>query len=107
LALIQKILTKLLKVYGGTASDELVIVWREALRDFGNDAIRVGADETLRRHRAFMPSPAEFRGYMEEAISRMSAPRSSHEDCEACRGTGWKMVQRADGQGEYATRCEG
>lgn len=85
-----------------------MIAWREALSDLSVEAIKIGAVETIRKHKDFMPTPAQFRGYMEDAYTRMGERnRATHEDCELCRGTGWQIVSREDGQGQCAKRCEG
>ena len=35
-----------------------------------------------------------------------SADRHVDEDCQMCRGTGWKVIPRPDGIGEMAVSCE-
>lgn len=106
LALLGRILNKFGAVYRTDVAD-LIPAWRSALSDLTPRALEVGALETLKRHKDFMPTPAQFRGYTEEALSRMDAPKGAHVDCEICRGTGWKVVKRADGQGNCAVRCDG
>lgn len=108
LGIIQKILAKFCKTYGGTLDEELAIIWRDSLRDLTVEAIKIGAVETLRVHENFMPTPAQFRTYMNNALSRIGEhSRQAHEDCELCRGTGWKLVPREDGAGNVAVKCDG
>jgi hypothetical protein len=107
LGAIKSILTKLCTTYRETVTEDLGIVWRDALSDLPVRALDAGFRETMKRHTDFMPTPARFRAYAEDALSRMAGPGNSHEDCQLCRGTGWKVIRRADGQGDCAVRCDG
>jgi hypothetical protein len=107
LAAIKAILTKFCVTYREALVEELLIVWRDALSDLSIRALDAGFRETMKRHSDFMPTPAKFRGYAEEALSRMDQPGNSHENCTFCQGTGWRVVKRQDGQGDCAVRCDG
>jgi hypothetical protein len=56
---------------------------------------------------AFMPKPAEILNCSREILEqRPRSKGSAVEDCEQCRGTGWKLIPRADGNGNHATACD-
>jgi hypothetical protein len=55
----------------------------------------------------FMPKPAEILNCSREVLERMTTRgMEASEDCELCRGTSWKLIQRPDGKGSWATGCD-
>ena len=69
-------LTKLLKdlchVYAQEYDQDLLMLWAEATRDMREELLMIGYHETLRRHENFLPTPAQFRVYAEDAASRLA-----------------------------------
>ena len=56
---------------------------------------------------SFMPKPAEILNCSREVLERMpTRGMEASEDCELCRGTGWKLTERPDGKGRYASACD-
>jgi hypothetical protein len=104
---LKEVLVKLCEIYRFEFSMDLLMTWGDALRDLTPEMLKMGLQQTLKVHLDFIPTPAQFRVYTEDAASKVYGKRRLHEECEACRGTGWKLVPRPDGEGEWATKCDG
>lgn len=63
---------------------------------------------TLRKRWDFPPQPADLIEMIVEEESRIRTEpnREAEEDCAVCGGTGFKVVNRPDGNGRWALACE-
>jgi len=100
-----------LAVFGELYRQELtplaVLAYREALKDMSVKAMNLGFELALKNCK-FLPTPAEIREWAGIALAKLPKPSVSAEtwNCETCRGTGWKVVARTDGPGEWAKSCD-
>jgi|SRR6267142_475051 len=96
-----------LMLYGQTyreeITQEMALLYQKALSDI-RPAILHKAFLRAAKNCKFRPTPAEVRLAAEVEFEKAGIPR--REDCESCRGTGWKMVGRPDGLGMMAILCE-
>ncbi len=88
------------EIYRQELTPLAVVAYREALKDLSVKALNLGFELALKNCK-FIPNPAEIRAYAAEC----PAPAPT-EGCELCRGTGWRVVPRMDGQGDHARRCD-
>lgn len=86
-----------------------VIGYLDALRDLSVADLNRGCRLALQTSK-FFPTPAEIRAQAKDAqqygdVIGGEKQRTARDECADCRGTGWKLVGREDGQGKQATRC--
>ena len=84
--------------------------YAEALCDLTPAQIERGCAEATKMVEVF-PKPSHIRQHSESPVfysDYVPSGRSWEEQtkCEICRDTGWRMVNRPDGQGQWATRCD-
>jgi len=98
-------LTLFSQTYREEVTPELAILYREVLKDI-RPAVLHQAFLNATKRGIFRPTPAEIRAAAEAIVGARPRPAECAEDCVVCRGTGWRMVPRTDGQGEWARPCE-
>jgi hypothetical protein len=81
------------------------IAYQEALRDLSIEAMNAGFKEAIKRCK-FLPTPAEIRDEANIAMSLQERPREAAAECQLCRGTGWQLKPRDDGQGKWVIKCQ-
>ena len=64
-------ITAMCAVYRVEPATVLLPVWLKAISDLRVEVLIAGLELVFKRHKEFMPSPAEFRECCEEAASRM------------------------------------
>lgn len=102
---IKTCLDALCDLYRVEVSTMVMEIWERALSDI-KPRVLIAGFELCSKKQQFMPTPAEFRRYCEEAAASMYLEESSHWNCRVCLGTGWKLVPGQD-SGQVATRCDG
>ena len=75
----------------------------EGLKDLSVAEIERGCTRALKEV-DHMPTVAHIRQRVN--IYDETAETTGERGCELCRGTGWILVNRPDGQGQAARRCE-
>ena len=94
------------KAYREEISEELVLLYCETLKDLRPEVLHKAFLEAAKKSK-FRPTPAEVREAAGVEIERQPKRKSeAREDCEQCRGTGWKMVEFEGRPGKYAAKCE-
>lgn len=104
-----KWLTKLFATYRQEATDEVFSVYIETLGHLSSGDIALAFPAAIRRASSgFMPSPGEILFALESVKTRSGTNTHSlaRKDCRTCGGTGFKIVDAAEGQGyKSATAC--
>jgi hypothetical protein len=84
-----------------------IATYAEALFDLTLAQIERGCAEATKLIEVF-PKPSHIREHSKPQLADFISSGRTWEEptkCEACRDTGWRMVNRPDGQGQWATRC--
>jgi hypothetical protein len=87
-------------------TEEMALLYQQTLKDLRPELLHKAFLLAAKRSK-FRPTPAEVREAATVEAERIPNSGRSHEECVVCRGTGWKIVPRLDGLGEWAVKCEG
>ena len=85
-------------------TEEVILFYCDSLNRLNNPAALHRAFQWCRDHINFLPQPKEILEAYGRELEKLE-PKTAPDSCELCRGTGWKLIKRADGDGECATRC--
>jgi hypothetical protein len=91
--------------YRQEISELSTIAYIEGLRDMTVRQLNLCCERALKVS-PYMPVVATIR---EQGLGVQYSDLAKEEDrrgCEACSWTGWRVVPRTDGPGEWARRCE-
>lgn len=86
-------------------TEEMALLYREALSDIRPEILHKAFLRAAKSCK-FRPTPNEVREAAEIEAGKVPRGRE-HENCITCRGTGWKIVPRLDGLGDWAVKCDG
>jgi hypothetical protein len=64
-------LTRMCEIYRSEMTAELAATWSESLKGMSPELMKVGLKRTLRMHEDFLPTPAQFLKYAEEAAGEL------------------------------------
>ena len=96
-------LAKLAAYYDRQISDEDYEIYIRGLSPISDERLAVAFERCLKECE-FMPKLAEIcRRLPDETV--LYGPKPISKECDECRGTGWKVVDRPDGLGKWATLC--
>ena len=94
------------EVYRLELGEEALAAYAEALAPLSPDVLAEAFRLAISRI-AFMPKPAQILESSREVIERMPRRRTeAKDDCKLCGGTGFKLVPRPDGRGQWAAPCD-
>lgn len=99
-------LAKLSEVYQRELTPLAVLGYRDALKDLNIEQLDKGFDLAIKE--CNFVTPFEVRSRALEQREFVCTTRSyEHDDCELCRGSGWKMVPKFPGSPEkWAVKCD-
>lgn len=88
------------RLFRAEMDDASLEAYRQAIQDLSARELELAFTEARKRHKEYMPSPAQVREYLREA--RESIPRPRPADCPRCCGSGWYVAKA----GDTAQRCK-
>lgn len=103
-AIVADWLTLYAQTFREEITEEMALLYREALADIRPEILHKAFLRAAKNCK-FRPTPSEVREAAEIEAEKIPNGRA-HENCTVCRGTGWKIVPRLDGLGEWAVKCD-